>query len=287
MNESLKESYGYCCQIAKTQAKNFYYSFLPLPKEKRQAMCAIYSFMRYCDDAVDNSNGVTEKRRALVKCKLELDHAIKGQFDDNLLFPAFQDTVIKYQIPAEYFYQLIEGMEMDLEIKRYQTFDDLYQYWYKVASVVGLVSIYIFQFNNDKAKEYAEYCGIGFQLTNIIRDISEDIRQDRVYIPQEDLLRFNCKESDLSQANLSSNVLKLLEYEVKRAEEYYHRALPLIPLIDSDARPCLIAMMKIYGGLLEKIRERNYDVFSKRIKLTKWKKMFIMGQAWCEGRSIH
>ncbi len=285
MEDSLENSYSYCCQIAKSQAKNFYYSFLLLPKEKREAMCAIYSFMRYCDDAVDDSNGLSEKKNSLDKCKSELNNAFRGEYGGNQLFLAFQDTVQKYQIPNSYFYELIDGMEMDLGISYYQTFEDLYRYCYKAASVVGLVTIHVFQFKDERAKEFAEYCGIGFQLTNIIRDIAEDFQRGRIYLPQEDLQRFHCRESDLSAGKLTVNMLNLLEFEVNRAQEYYTKALPLIPLIKEDARPCLIAMMKIYGGLLFEIRKKRYDVFKKRIRLPAWKKLVIGGQAWLDAHS--
>ena len=282
MTDYLQKSYQYCSYIARTQAKNFYYSFLVLPKEKRDAMCAIYTFMRYCDDAVDDAKELDDKKQALIQCKSELDLALRGQYRDHPLFPAFHDVVLRYKIPFDYFYELIDGMEMDLTITRYSTFDDLYKYCYKAASVVGLVSIHVFGFENEEAIKYAEYCGVAFQLTNIIRDIPEDFGRGRIYLPQEDLEQFGCSESDLGTKEVSPKLKQLLEYEVKRADEYYSKSLPLVPLIHKTSRPCLIAMIKIYRELLTEIKDNNYNVFSERVRLPVWRKLVIGGQAWLE-----
>jgi len=167
-------SYRYCREVAKRRARNFYYSFMVLPREKSDGMCAVYAFMRYCDDIADDPSVDGDKRRMLEKWRASLDRAARGEYEESRILPAFHDTMRRFDIPVEYFHQLIDGAAMDLSVEQYESFDELYEYCYKVASVVGLVCIHIFGFDSPEAKRHAEYCGIAFQLTNILRDLAED-----------------------------------------------------------------------------------------------------------------
>jgi len=186
---TLEESSAWCERIARSEAKNFYYSFVLLSRPKRRAMCAIYAFMRYCDDLSDD-DGVPDKAAAIARWSSDLEAALAGRAGEHALWPAFIDAVNRYRIPHEYFRDMIAGISSDLMPRRIRTFDELYDYCYHVASVVGLTIIHIFGFESPDALRLAEKCGIAFQLTNILRDVSEDAGKDRVYLPAEDLARF-------------------------------------------------------------------------------------------------
>ncbi|MBV9676555.1 MAG: phytoene/squalene synthase family protein, partial [Acidobacteriaceae bacterium] len=185
---SLGDSYRYCRQIARKRAKNFYYSFLLLEKPQRDAMCAIYAFMRQCDDLSDDpaDSDQTKVGQSIALWRLQLERALRGEFDSHPLWPAFHDTVQRYQIPHRFFQEMIDGITSDLEPRQVQTYDELYRYCYQVASVVGLTIIHIFGFQSVRALLLAEKCGIAFQLTNILRDVREDAGLGRVYLPAED-----------------------------------------------------------------------------------------------------
>ena len=302
--ESLKRSYDFCREIAKSRAKNFYYSFIVLPAERRRAMCAVYAFMRYCDDIVDEEAGEADKENRLNACRENLDRAYDGSpadayggttadayggttagayggspDDGSGMLPAFRDTVERFDIPRSYFDAIIDGAQMDLTVTRYATFEDLYQYCYRVASAVGLVCIHIFGFNGAEAKKYAESCGIAFQLTNILRDLREDAEMSRIYLPQEDLDAFGYPEEHLRSGRLDDSFRRLMEFQVERARSYYDAALPLLPLVQSSSRACLAAMIGIYRACLEEIPRRQYDVYSQRIGLSPWKKISITARA--------
>src|SRR3984957_9850776 len=205
---SLDESYAYCRAVAKQRARNFYYSFVLLPPEKKNAMCAIYAFMRYCDDLSDEP-GAT--RSAMDRWRDALTAALAGHPGDNPSWPAFIDSVQRYSIPHEYFYEMIQGVASDLEPRTIQTFDELYQYCYRVASVVGLTTIHIFGFTSPEALPLAEKCGVAFQLTNILRDVHEDAELGRIYLPAEDLARFGVSADDLKNARRTEQFGRLME----------------------------------------------------------------------------
>jgi phytoene synthase len=264
-------SYAFCQRIARTRARNFYYSFLLLSREQRAAMCAIYAFMRYCDDI---SEGEGASRVAIERWRCDLDLALQGQYGENLLWPAFHDTVQRYQIPCEYFYQMIEGVSSDLQPKQLQTFDELYRYCYQVASVVGLTIIHIFGFESPDALLLAEKCGIAFQLTNILRDVREDRENGRIYIPQEDIRKFG---ADLAQHD--ERFVKLMSFEAQRARAYYDESRPLIALVHPRSRPSLWALIEIYRRLLARIERSNFDVLEKRIRVPTWEKLSILASA--------
>jgi 15-cis-phytoene synthase len=286
MATPLAESYQYCAHLSRTQARNFYYSFLCLPPRKRAAMCAIYAFMRYSDDISDEAGEQQDRKARMGAWRAALDRAFEGDYGDSRILPAFHDTVRDYHIPAEYFHALIDGAEMDLAPRRYETFADTYRYCYHVASVVGLVCIHVFGFQDARAKEYAEYNGIAFQLTNILRDLREDAQMGRVYLPREDLERFGYTEEDLRAGVENDAFHALMRFEVDRAREYYEKARPLLPLVEPDSRPCLQAMTDIYRGILDRIVAQNYDVFSHRARVPTWKKVLIATRAWWQARRL-
>ena len=267
----LEASYAFCQRIARTRARNFYYSFLLLSREQRDAMCAIYAFMRYCDDI---SEGEGASREAIERWRCDLDRALQGQYGENMLWPAFHDTVQRYHIPCEYFYQMIEGVSSDLQPKQLQTFDELYRYCYQVASVVGLTIIHIFGFESPDAVLLAEKCGIAFQLTNILRDVREDRENGRIYLPEEDIRKFG---ADLAKRD--DRFVNLMSFEAQRARAYYDESRPLIALVHPRSRPSLWALIEIYRRLLTRIERSNFDVLEKRIRVPTWEKLSILARA--------
>lgn len=276
---ALAESYAFCRGIARKRARNFYYSFVLLSRERRDAMCAIYAFMRYCDDLSDDPGA---SREALERWRCALVDALGGKFDSYPAWPAFHDTVERYRIPHEYFFQMIEGVMSDLEPRRFASFDELYRYCYQVASVVGLSIIHVFGFDSSAALPLAEKCGVAFQLTNILRDVGEDAARERIYLPAEDLLRFGVSVEDLNAGRRTDAFLRLMNFEAARARAYYDESKPLVGLIHERSRPALRALIGIYSRLLALVQERNFDVFSRRISLPAAEKCWIVLRAWVE-----
>ena len=270
---SLEASQAHCRKVAKQRAKNFYYSFVLLSPEKKNAMCAMYAFMRYCDDLSDEP-GAT--RTAMNRWREALSDALAGRPDSGPVWPAFLDAVARYKIPHQYFYEMIEGVASDLEPRTFHTFDELYQYCYRVASVVGLTTIHIFGFDSPEALPLAEKCGIAFQLTNILRDIREDAGLGRVYLPSEDLARFGVSSEDLTNARRTEAFDRLMEFEIARARGYYDESAPLIELVHRESRGSLRALIAIYSGLLERIAESPSDVLTRRISLPAAEKIWIV-----------
>jgi len=269
---ALDQSYALCRRIARQTAKNFYYSFLTMPAEKRRAMCAIYAFMRHTDDLADDA-GSLEGLRAW---RAQLQAALDGKDTGDSLLPALADTVRRYRIPHRHFFDLLDGAEMDQTLKRYETFDDLYRYCYRVASCVGLIVLPVFGYEDAAALAPAEACGIAFQLTNILRDVKEDAGMGRIYLPHEDLRRFGVTEDDIMNARCTPPFMELMKFEAGRAREYYRKAEPLLGLIHPDSRGTLAVMMGIYGGILDKIERAGFSVFGERIRLSKWEKWRIV-----------
>jgi 15-cis-phytoene synthase len=272
---TIPEPYAFCENVARSQAKNFYVTFLLLAPEQRQAMCAIYAFMRYCDDLSDDA-GVADRAAAIARWSDDLHAALSGQAPDNPIWPAFSDAVARYKIPHQYFDDMITGVSSDLEPRNMQTFGELYRYCYHVASVVGLTVIHVFGFDAPQALELAEKCGIAFQLTNILRDVREDAENGRIYLPAEDLARFGVKPEDLRGGAMTPALRLLLEFEAQRARAYYRESAPLIGLIHAKSRPSLRALIGIYSRLLDKIAAADYDVMSQRVRVPTPEKMWIL-----------
>lgn len=259
----LERSYEYCRRVARSKARNFYYSFLLLSKPQRDAMSAVYAFMRHCDDLSDDP-GAFDAPEALARWREDLSDAMNGRYADHPCWPALHDTVARYKIPHQYFFDMIEGVSSDLQPRDIQTFEELYRYCYLVASVVGLTVIHIFGFDDPRALELAEKCGVAFQLTNILRDVKEDQERGRVYIPREDRERFG------------SDFEGLMRFETERARAYYRESRPLIGMVQPGSRASLWALIEIYRRLLDRIEELNYDVLRRRIRLSGPEKVAIL-----------
>jgi len=284
MNNALAESYRLCEQIARRTGKNFAFSFISLPADKRRAMCAIYAFMRRSDDIADSSANPALASAGLKQWRAIIDAALTtGKCDDPIL-PALLDTVQRYRIEPRYFHELLDGTEMDQAVTRYATFDQLYRYCYHVASVVGLVVLPVFGGNNAATKVAGEACGIAFQLTNILRDVKEDAQLGRIYLPAEDRQRFGVSDADILNSNFTPGFVELMKYEIARAREFYAKAQPLLGLIDADSRSTLAVMIGIYGGILDKIERNGYAVFDGRISLSTSGKLWIVAKNWMKYR---
>lgn len=273
---SLEDSWAHCRHIARSRARNFYYSFVLLPKPQRNAICAIYAFNRHCDDL---SDGPGAGRSAMEAWRGELDGALAGRLSANPIWPAFCDAVERYRIPHQYFHDMIEGVTSDLEPRRIETFDELYRYCYQVASVVGLTVIHIFGFRAPEALPMAEKCGIAFQLTNILRDVHEDAQRGRIYVPAEDLRRFHVPADDLAEGKRTDEFVDLMEFEAARAKALYKESAALVDLIDPHTRSSLWALIQIYSRLLGRIEQTNYDVLARRIQLPAREKLLIIAKA--------
>jgi len=276
VSTDLDRSFQHCRAVARRRAKNFYYSFLLLPRAQRNAMCAVYAFMRYCDDLSDEP-GAT--REPLDRWRTALDQALGGQYGGHPALPAFHDTVLRYSIPHSYFYEMIDGVSSDLQPRCMQTFDQLYRYCYQVASVVGLTTIHIFGFDSPQALPLAEKCGVAFQLTNILRDVREDVERGRIYLPQEDLTRFGVAVDDLKRGKPASQFIELMRFEAARARDYYKESKPLLGMVHARSRASLWALIEIYSRLLAKIEASDYDVLSRRIALSTVEKSWIVIRA--------
>lgn len=273
----LRSSYTYCERISRSRAKNFYYAFLLLPKAKREAMCAVYAFMRYCDDLSDDLNDGTGKAAAAIDhWEADLRRALAGDLPAQAVWPAFTDTVARYGIPHEYFFDMIRGVRSDLEPRRVVRFEDLYEYCYRVASVVGLTVIHILGFQGSRALELAEKCGIAFQITNILRDVREDAENGRVYLPEEDLERFGVSREDLRSATPSPAFRSMMAFQAARAWGYYRESFPLVALTARSGRACMSALIGIYSNLLSAIELAHFDVLSRRISLSSGAKLLIL-----------
>jgi phytoene synthase len=285
-------AYSVCRSITRAAAKNFYYSFLVLPKTKSQALCAVYAFMRRCDDIADDTTIPPAERQPKLAAWLDALHrAQAGHPTDDPVLLALTDTQHRFSIPASLLDQLGYGTAMDVirvdegdgapsSLLQYKTFEDLCFYCYRVASVVGLVCIRIFGYRNPAAEKLAERLGLAFQLTNIIRDVKEDLEMGRVYLPEEDLAKFNITVEDFRTSPNSQQVRSLLALEADRAREYYRAADDLIPMIDEDSQPALWVLSTIYHNLLEKIARLQYDVFTQKVRLTTREKLVVLGKGF-------
>jgi len=285
---SVAEAYRICREIARREAKNFYYAFIALPAHKRDAICAVYAFMRHADDLSDDETLTLEERRAAMAAWLDAWHlASQGGATEDPVFLALTDAQARFGISTALLDELVEGTAMDLQrgndptrYDTYAAFDDLYRYCYLVASVVGLVCIRIFGYSDPRAEKLAEETGIAFQLTNILRDVREDVERKRVYLPLEELRRYGVSIEELAAlpAPLTSGQRELFQSIAARAETYYASGYALLPLIDADSRPALGVLISIYRRLLKGIEESGYEVFAHRVTVSTSMKLLILSR---------
>jgi squalene synthase HpnC len=270
--ETLRASYTECNRIARGAHSSFYLAFFGLPRDKRNALFALYAFMRLIDNVSDEPGDLEAKRRGLARWRGMLDEAISGDTSNHAILPALADSITRFKIPTRYFHDLILGAEMDLTVATYATFDQLSEYCYRVAGTVGLTCLHVFGFRDPRDPDLAERLGLAFQLTNIVRDVKADLEMGRVYLPQEDLDRFGCTKSDL-QGPLTQGVEALLEFEAERAWRFYEEGVALVGQIDPDSRATLWALVRTYSTLLARMEERHFDVFASRVSLSSAEKV--------------
>lgn len=261
-------------KITRKFGETFYFASRFLPREKRYATYAIYAVCRIGDEAVDNADNTT-KSEDLSSIKEDIDSVYNNTLPENCLLLAFKQSVDKYKIPKEYFDDLIDGMHMDLSKTRYENFEELYSYCYKVAGVVGLLMLKIFQ-EEQETQEYAVNLGIAMQLTNILRDVKEDFLKGRIYLPQEEMRKFAVSESEISSEKINENFKQFLMFQICRAREYYAKSSPGIAMIrDSRSRLVILVMKNLYCAILNSIERNNYDIFSKRAQVNTTRKAAI------------
>jgi len=270
---TLAHSFAWCERLARREAANFYHAFRLLPRGQRLDMCALYAFLRVSDDLVDAPGPADDKRQRLDVWRQRLDRALAGDYS-HPLHPAFHETVRTHAIPHEYLHAALDGVAMDLDVSSYDTFDDLYLYCYRVASVVGLSCLHIWGFTQEKARHYAESAGVAFQLTNILRDLAEDAGRGRVYLPAEDLERFGYRREQLCRGERGERFEALMRFEAERAGRYYDAAAPLVPLLPPPGRSVFLVMLRTYRGLLDAIARQNFDVFTGRVRVSRWYKLW-------------
>ena len=279
-NAELESAYADCRNITRREAKNFYYAVVTLPQDKRKAIYAAYSFCRQCDDSVDEAASPEAKLSALAYMQDNLDLAFQGRAATPV-FLALADTADRYDIPQAYFSEIIRGVESDLIKTRYRDFDELREYCYRVASVVGLVCLQIFQYRDPAAREYAVDLGLAMQLTNIIRDVREDWDMGRVYLPQDEMARFGYTEEQLAAGIHNDAFVELLRFQGQRARSYFRSGFKLLPYLSRRSRACPAALGAIYSRLLDRIEASGYDVLNRqRLALSGGEKARIAARAW-------
>ncbi len=279
-NTELELAYAVCQKLTRREAKNFYYAIVTLPLEKRKAICAAYAFCRHCDDSVDEAASAENKLSALAGLQTGLELAYQDRAPTPM-FLALADTADRYSIPQDYFQEIILGVESDLVKTRYRDFDELRQYCYRVASVVGLVCLQIFQYRDEAAREYAVDLGLAMQLTNIMRDVREDWSMGRVYLPQDEMSRFGYTEQQLGDGIRNEAFVELLSFQGQRAREYFRSGFRLLPYLSRRSRACPAVLGAIYSRVLDRIEASGYDVLGEtRIALTTGEKARITARSW-------
>lgn len=293
-------AYDYCRSVTKQHAKSFYFAAKFLPKHKQQPIYAIYALCRHVDDEVDEAevNGEAEAVAAVDDWKCTLNAIYEGgspekiqtpdQLNENRNFvlSAWQDLLKTYRIRSELPLDLMKGVLSDTHVNRYETFDELYVYCYRVASTVGLMSSEIFGYTAPETLEYAEALGIAMQITNILRDIKEDAAMNRIYLPQEDLRRFNVSEQQIFENRLDDNFVELMKFEIERARRYYVEAEKGIALLDRDARFTVLLAARLYARILNEIEKQKYDVFIKRAHTLLSQKFLSIPRIWLQARKF-
>ena len=275
-----RASFEHARMLTAHHSKSFYISARMLPQERRWATYALYGFCRYADNLIDNPRSRTtmELEEEINFISNELKRAYRTGESEHPILKPFIVVAMKYGIPIEYPLELLKGVLMDIKATRYQTFDELYLFCYRVAGVVGLMMTYVLGYKSDKAFDYAEKLGIAMQLTNILRDIKEDKNMGRIYLPLDELSRFGITEDDIINERVTLNFKRLMQFQVERAHQYYEQADKGIPMLEGKAQFAIYSASKIYQGILRKIEARDYNSFMGRVFVPQMKKIGILLQ---------
>ncbi len=293
----IEQAYEYCETITKTHAKSFYFAAKFLPTHKQKAVFPIYAFCRHVDDEVDEigEGNESEAVKAIESWKQKLEEVFDDKksedqrpktSDQKLIFIAWKNLLKTYKIPPNLPLELMQGVLMDTSIKRYETFEELYVYCYRVASTVGLMSSEILGYSDQKALEYAEAMGVAMQLTNILRDVKEDAAMGRIYLPQEDLRKFDVSEKQIFENAMTENFVEMMKLQIARARDFYRKGEKGIALLEKDSRFTVLLASRIYSRILDEIERQNYDVFSRRASTTFSQKVFSMPKIWREAGNL-
>ena len=281
-DHTVATAYQACAGLTRHAARNFYLAFLLLPREMRRSIYAAYAFSRRVDDIADGTSDADSKKELLDRCRDDVQLASRGivrAWDP--IAVALADAMQRHGIPPDYLLGLIDGMEMDLSVRRYSRFDDLFQYCYRAASLVGLICIEIFGYRGaEEARAHAVDLGIAMQLTNILRDVGEDARRGRIYLPGEDLERFGVSEAQLEAGAGDAAFRELMAFQAQRARNYFARGRDLLPLVAPAGRLCVQTLGGIYSRLLDRIEEIEYDVLSQRARVPGRVKLRLTAAAW-------
>jgi phytoene synthase len=275
---SVDAAYGFCEDLTSREARNFYYPIRGLTRDRRRAMCAVYAFSRGADDIADEP-GIDDRAGRFAEFRRRLEAAFAGA-PEGEIFVALADAGKRFKLPKANLAEIIDGAEQDLSVTRYATYADLRGYCYKVASAVGLVCVEIFGYRDPAARTHAETLGIGMQLTNILRDVAEDARRGRIYLPAEELARFGVREEDVLALRLTPAFVELMKFQVARARETFAASEALFPLLERKARFCPLAIRGLYAGVLDRIERRGHDVFAGRVSLSAPAKILCVMGAW-------
>ena len=295
--EQLASAYKTVAAATKAASTNFYYAFVTLPPDKRNAVYAGYSFCRLADDIVDDGNYGDRTGDALDSLQSRLKSAYEGDYSANDgslplaeatpdLWRALGDTLHKFPIDQQHLIDVVEGCRMDLNGTTYETWDQLVEYCKRVASATGLALIEVFGYEDEKAVEYAIDLGIALQLTNILRDITEDLEIGRVYLPSEELEEFGVTIDDLRAKNATPEFVQFMKFQVARARKYLESGIRLFPLLDDQSRQCPQMMTHVYELLLDRIEKNDYDTLNKRASLTKLQKLKLLTVIWLRARGL-
>ncbi|HVG99702.1 MAG TPA: presqualene diphosphate synthase HpnD [Miltoncostaeaceae bacterium] len=279
MTLALEEAYDACRDIAREEARNFYYGFILLPPERRAGIYAAYAFSRRADDSVDDEGSPAGKLAAVADRRDELDACYAGEppADDPVLV-ALTDTVRRFDVPRGHLDALLDGVAMDLTVSRYPDFPALKEYCDRVAGAVGLVSLHIFGFSDPRAPDHAADLGVAMQLVNIMRDVAEDAERDRIYLPADEMAAHGVSEEDLMDGVATGAFRRLMGEQGERARDYFARGERLLPLLDRRARMCVSMLSGLYREILDTIEARDYDVFAGRVSLSTPRKLALMGR---------
>ncbi len=275
----LELAYEECRSITRQQAKNFYYAFLTLPSAQRRAIYVAYTFCRYCDDSVDQVASTEDKLAALGALQSELAQTYSGHANQPM-FLALADVADNYDIPQKYFEEVISGVESDLVKSRYDDFGQLRQYCYQVSSVVGLICLQIFGYKDPDAKQRAVDLGLAMQLTNIVRDVREDLEYGRIYLPQDEMARFGYSEAELQSGIVNEPFIELMRFQAQRAKCYFESGFQLLPYLSLRSRACPAVLGQLYRRVLQRIEGADYDVLNNRISLSTQEKLRVTAQTW-------